>query len=49
MGVEVLDATDALHLATARWIGISDFATTDRDYRRITHPRVHLIRDDDTT
>ena len=47
MGVEALDATDALHLATARWIDIADFATTDRDFRRITHPRIHLVRDDD--
>lgn len=45
MAVESLDARDAMHLAVARTIGISDFATTDGDFRRIQHPRIHLIRD----
>jgi predicted nucleic acid-binding protein len=49
MGVEGLDATDALHLAAARQIGIADFATTDRDFRQVADPRIHLIRDDATT
>lgn len=47
MAVEALDATDAMHLAVARSLGINDFATTDGDFRRIIHPRIHLIRDAD--
>lgn len=45
MASEGLDSSDALHLATARVIGIADFATTDRDVRSIASPRVHVIRD----
>jgi len=45
MAFEALDGSDALHLASARAIGVGDFATTDDDFRRITYPVVHLIRD----
>jgi predicted nucleic acid-binding protein len=47
MVVEALDASDAMHLAVARSLDIHEFATTDRDFRRITHPRIHLIREAD--
>ncbi|MGH2560065.1 MAG: type II toxin-antitoxin system VapC family toxin [Thermomicrobiales bacterium] len=49
MATETLDATDAMHLAVARWYDIPDFATTDRDFRRVTLPMIHLIRDADPT
>lgn len=45
MAFESLDSSDSLHLASARAIGASDFATTDADFRRIAYPVVHLIRD----
>jgi predicted nucleic acid-binding protein len=44
MAFEALDGSDALHLASARAIGVGDFATTDEDFRRITYPTVHLLR-----
>jgi hypothetical protein len=47
MGSENLDATDSLHVATARAYGIDHFFTADADFRRITTPEVHLIRDTD--
>jgi predicted nucleic acid-binding protein len=45
MAIDALDATDAWHLATARSIEFGDFATTDQDFRNVTHPRIHLLRD----
>ena len=45
MATESLDASDAIHLATARAHGIADFCTADSDFRRITWPQVHLVRD----
>jgi predicted nucleic acid-binding protein len=45
MGMESLDATDALHLATAKAAGVNDFFTVDSDFRRVASPRIHLVRD----
>ena len=45
MGSESLDATDSLHVATARIFSIGHFFTADSDFRRIASPTVHLIRD----
>lgn len=45
MGSESLDATDALHIATANAVGVDDFFTMDSDFRRVASPRIHLIQD----
>ncbi len=45
MGFESLDAADAVHIATAREIGIDDFFTLDADFRNVLTPRIHLFRD----
>jgi predicted nucleic acid-binding protein len=45
MAAETLDSSDAMHLATARLAGLTHFATTDSDFRRIPSPQVLLIRD----
>jgi predicted nucleic acid-binding protein len=45
MAIDALDSADAMHIATARSSGIPHIATTDRDFRKITFPQVHLIRD----
>jgi predicted nucleic acid-binding protein len=45
MAAETLDASDAIHIASARTYGIGHFCTTDADFRRISWPAVHLIRD----
>jgi predicted nucleic acid-binding protein len=46
MGETGLDATDALHVATAIVAEVRDIATGDADYSRIPFPRIHLIRDE---
>ena len=40
-----LQSYDALHVATAQSVGITDFATTDRQSTRISELNVHLTRD----
>lgn len=40
-----LQSYDALHVATARSVDVTDFATTDRQYARIDGLAVHLTRD----
>lgn len=45
MAVYALDSADAMHIATARSIGVPHIATTDRDFRKVTFSRVLIIRD----
>jgi predicted nucleic acid-binding protein len=45
MAQENLDSQDAIHVATARFLGLTHLATTDGDLRRLKDFRVWLIRD----
>ena len=45
MAQENLDSQDAIHIATARHLGLNHLATTDSDLRRLKDIRVWLIRD----
>jgi predicted nucleic acid-binding protein len=45
MAQENLDSQDAIHVATARFLQLTNLATTDADLRRLKDFRVWLIRD----
>jgi predicted nucleic acid-binding protein len=48
MALRQLRSLDAIHVAIAQDIGVTDFATTDDHFRRIGGLRVWLLRDQPT-
>lgn len=44
MSLHNLRSYDAAHVATALAVGVSDFASVDSDYLRISELRTHIIR-----
>ncbi len=45
MAADGLQARDAVHVATARDLGLRDLATVDADFQRVRDLRVWLLRD----
>lgn len=45
MAFHNLRSHDAIHVATARHLGVKDFATSDNDFQHIDALTVQLIRD----